>query len=294
MAVFWPFSTLVWGLIGLALLLIGPVSFVLNWLLATYLDLEAKYTLASSSFNLFRSLVNQGNRLVSRGSPLRFVFLFWYLFCYNIYAMYSGTLTAYLAIPTFEPPIDSLTDLPMAARDGFTIGTLKASSTEHLFRYADSGIYKEVWSLFDPLKSLLPTPDEGFDKVLAEKFVLINSEMNGEIRATVRGRDKYHFGRDTFYPHAYGIACNSGAPFRPKFDILLSWITEAGLIRRWAQEQINLVRGDVTGRSEETGGGASYALTLNHLQAAFFLVLGGFGLSVGALLLENLLVYFRK
>ncbi|XP_066976084.1 glutamate receptor ionotropic, kainate 3-like [Macrobrachium rosenbergii] len=294
MAVFWPFSGLVWGLIGLSLMLIGPVAFVFYWLLVTYLDLKEPYSLASTSFNLFRSLVNQGNDLEGNRWPLRFVFVFWYLFCYNIYAMYSGTLTAYLAIPAFEPPIDSLTDLPKAARDGFTIGTLKASSTESLFRNADSGIYKEVWKLFDPPKSLLPTPDEGFDKVLAEKFVLINSEMNGEIRATVRGRDKYHFGRDTFYPHAYGIACNSGAPFRPKFDILLSWITEAGLVRRWAQEQINLVRRDVTTTGHSTEGEASYSLTLNHLQATFFLVCGGFALSGGALLLENVVGVFRK
>ena len=55
-------------------------------------------------------------------------------------------------------------------------------------------------------------------QVLQEKFVLVNSELNAKIRATVRGRNKYHFGRDTFYPHGYGIACTSGAPFRPKFE----------------------------------------------------------------------------
>lgn len=48
--------------------------------------------------------------------------------------MYAGTLTAVLAIPAFEQPVDSLTDLPYASLDGFTVGTLKDSSTEFLFR----------------------------------------------------------------------------------------------------------------------------------------------------------------
>lgn len=49
-------------------------------------------------------------------------------------AMYAGTLTAVLAIPTYEKPVDTLADLPPAYQDGFAVGTLKDSSTEFLFR----------------------------------------------------------------------------------------------------------------------------------------------------------------
>ncbi|XP_050728574.1 glutamate receptor ionotropic, delta-1-like isoform X1 [Eriocheir sinensis] len=237
------------------------------------------------SFNVFRSLVVQTNRLNPRASSLRFVLLFWYFFCFNIYAMYSGTLTAVLVIPSFNPPVDALTDLPAAAARGFAVGTLKASSTEFLFRHAEGGIYQQVWQLFHPVHSLLPDPELGFDKVLQEKFVLINSELNAKIRATVRGRDKYHFGRDTFYPHGYGIVCTSGAPFRPKFEQMLAWISEAGLITQWAEQEIQtLAHHEAQGEASREG--AMVSLTLEHLQAAFFLLLTGLTVAAATFLLE--------
>ncbi|KAK4325066.1 hypothetical protein Pmani_004337 [Petrolisthes manimaculis] len=283
LAVFWPFTALVWSLIGVATVVMGPVLWVLVWAQTgegTDTPPPPRPSLQQLTFNMFRSLVVQENLLVSQDWPLRFVFITWYFFCYNIY----GTLTAVLAIPTFEKPVDGLTDLPLAAVDGFAVGTLKDSSTEFLFRGADSGIYHEVWQLFHPVHSLLPDPELGFDKVLKDKFVLINSELNAEIRATVRGRHRYHFGRDTFYPHGYGIACTTGAPFRLSFEKMLAWITEAGLINFWAEQEIQKVSGQTA--TEGGGGGVAAAgddaegtgpgsLTLEHLQAAFLLLVCG-------------------
>lgn len=48
--------------------------------------------------------------------------------------MYSGTLTAVLAIPALEKPIDSLHDLGQAHRDGYTISTIRDSSFEAAFK----------------------------------------------------------------------------------------------------------------------------------------------------------------
>ncbi|XP_045104339.1 glutamate receptor ionotropic, kainate 3-like [Portunus trituberculatus] len=265
MAVFWPFTTArpgsiqVWGFIAAATLLMGPVAWVVMRCSGGGLPLQV------AAFNMFRSIVVQTNFLPPKSSSLRFVFIFWYFFCFIIYAMYSGTLTAVLAIPSFDQPVDSLTDLPAAVANGFAVGTLKASSTEFLFRHADGGIYKQVWELFHPVHSLLPDPELGFDKVLEEKFVLVNSELNAKIRATVRGREKYHFGRDTFYPHGYGIACISGAPFRPKFEQLLQWIVEAGLVTQWGEQEIQKLAHHEAGSDEAQ---ATLSLTLEHLQAS--------------------------
>ncbi|XP_069994897.1 probable glutamate receptor [Penaeus vannamei] len=287
MAVFWPFSWLVWVCIVLSSVVVGPLVSASAWATERYLE-EAKPrpSLQASVFSLFRSLVVQGNLLQADRWPLRFIFVFWYFYCYNIYAMYSGTLTAVLAIPAFEKPLDTLEDLPPAAEEGFKVGTLRASSTEFLFRYAESGIYKEVWDLFDGEESLLKTPEEGFDKVLSEKFVLINSQLNAEIRAAVRGRGRYHMGRDSFYPHGYGIACFSGAPFKPIFDVMLARINEGGMITKWAQEEILKVAGKEKGAKGEAEKEGNYSLTLLHLRAAFFLLLAGMAVSACAFLGE--------
>ena len=48
---------------------------------------------------------------------------------------YSGTLTAYMAIPIFENPIDSLEDLALAAKEGgFGPMVVKGSSNELIFK----------------------------------------------------------------------------------------------------------------------------------------------------------------
>ncbi|XP_063866159.1 glutamate receptor ionotropic, kainate 5-like [Scylla paramamosain] len=277
MAVFWPFTTAVWGFIAAATLVMGPVAWVMMRASGSGLHLHV------AAFNMFRSIVIQTNFLPPRSASLRFVFIFWYFFCFIIYAMYSGTLTAVLAIPSFDRPVDSLTDLPAAVANGFSVGTLKASSTEFLFRHADGGIYKQVWELFHPVHSLLPDPELGFDKVLEEKFVLINSELNAKIRATVRGREKYYFGRDTFYPHGYGIACTSGAPFRPKLEQLLQWIVEAGLVTQWGEQEIQKLAHHEAGSDEAK---ATLSLTLEHLQAAFYLMLCGSTVAAATLMME--------
>ncbi|KAK7063204.1 hypothetical protein SK128_012461 [Halocaridina rubra] len=48
--------------------------------------------------------------------------------------LYSSNLTAVLAIPVYEKPIDSLEDLPRAVEDGYYLATGKGTSMEALFR----------------------------------------------------------------------------------------------------------------------------------------------------------------
>ncbi|XP_037788568.1 uncharacterized protein LOC119583929 [Penaeus monodon] len=92
------------------------------------------FPLHALSFNFFRNLVVQGNLLRVKGWPGRFVLFFWYLFCFYIYALYSGTLTAVLAVPAFERPINTLSDLSKAKENGYTIGTIQDSSLEFIFK----------------------------------------------------------------------------------------------------------------------------------------------------------------
>lgn len=40
-----------------------------------------------------------------------------------------------------------------------------------MMQHAEGGIYRQVWELFDPVHSLLPDPELGFDKVNREADV---------------------------------------------------------------------------------------------------------------------------
>ncbi|XP_071536863.1 glutamate receptor ionotropic, delta-2-like [Panulirus ornatus] len=232
-AILSPFTAEVWMCICLMTALVGPLLYIVTRFLVLYLEEKDSvyYTLEIFTFNMYRSMMIQGNLIISHHWSIRFVFICWYLFSLYVYALYSGTLTASLAIRTFEKPIDSLYDLAQAHQDGYTIGTIRDTNFDATFKNAKGGIYKEVWQLFnhkDRDRSFVPSQDMGIDMVLKHKFVLINAQLNSRMMATQRGREKFYFARETFLSQGYGIACSSGSPFKDIFSRMsvLSEISE--------------------------------------------------------------------
>lgn len=55
-------------------------------------------------------------------------------------------------------------------------------------------------------------------QVLEGDYVFINALFGSEIRAVRLGKNKFHFGKESFYPQNYGIACTSGSPLKQVFD----------------------------------------------------------------------------
>ncbi|XP_047497774.1 probable glutamate receptor [Penaeus chinensis] len=221
-----------------------------------------------STFSAYRALVRQGSVVApSSAFSLRLLLAIWYIFCYVIYAMYSGTLTAFLARPSFERPIDSLTDLIRASKDGFIPVFLAGSSNEFIFREATQGLFKEVWEVRDPMRSLSPTIDGGMDGVLSDKRVFINAKLSSVIRAAVRGSHRFYQATQTIYPQGYGVVCRSGAPYKTKFETVLARMVESGLVDKWTQDQVNQVR-----KTEQTYAGNDNRpkpITLYHLQILY-------------------------
>ncbi|XP_068247580.1 glutamate receptor ionotropic, delta-2-like [Palaemon carinicauda] len=281
-AVFSPFSLMMWLLLVTAVALIGPILRAFSWAMEKYLLEAPEGSLQVYSFNMYRSMVLQGNYIITPHWPHRFIFFFWYLFCFYIYALYQGTLTAVLAVPQFEKPIDSLNDLmvSMEKRD-CTLMLVYGTSNEFIFKEATSGIYKEIWDLFNTA-NYVKSVDQGISKVLSGKFGFVNAKLSSEIRATKAGRHKFHIARQSFYPQGYGVALNRGAPYKRVFEKALAQLTEAGLIGKWTLNEVNsLKRGtNSDGKTEDRGPGA---ITLKHLQAAFFLL--GLGLTVSTTVL---------
>ncbi|KAK4324866.1 hypothetical protein Pmani_004516 [Petrolisthes manimaculis] len=185
---------------------------------------------------------------------------------------------AVLAVPSYETPVDSLWDLPAAAAQGFSVGLVKDTSIQYIFQEAKSGVYQEVWKLLDYTK-FVRYPDHGFDKITQEKYLFINSQMNSELRAVQRGRQRFYLAQQTFYPQGYGIACFSGAPFLPKFNQMLMRILSSGLISHWKDIELGRASSSSSASSSTptlTGNRKPEAITLEHLQAAFFILVLGF------------------
>ncbi|KAA0183282.1 Ionotropic receptor 212, partial [Hyalella azteca] len=136
LAVFSPFTSTVWAIILLCLLLAGPVSSFISYAQKRlHLRTEKNpLTVKENAFNAFKVLFMQAVSPIPETAPLRLFAFFWYIFSLNFVVLYSGNLTAVFAAPPLESSIDTLGDLLVAARrDGVLPVTLKGSSLHALF-----------------------------------------------------------------------------------------------------------------------------------------------------------------
>ncbi|XP_076045735.1 glutamate receptor ionotropic, delta-1-like [Oratosquilla oratoria] len=249
------------------------------------------YSVETYAFGMYRIFVNQGSHLRTFWPSCRFFLATWYLFCITIYALYAGSVTSFLALPAFEEPLQSLQDLVDAhAERGFQASLLKASSHEAIFKNADGGLLHDVW-LTTSSEVFVDSPTEGVSGVLRNKYAYIHATMALKIRAFKFGRRKFHMARETFYPQGYGIVCRSGSPYKAIFEEVLIRISEAGLVNKWAKDELDAIQEGNDEEEEEASG--TVAITLEHLQAAFILMVLG-GSSAGLVLLLEILLAWHK
>ncbi|KAK4313236.1 hypothetical protein Pmani_015413 [Petrolisthes manimaculis] len=291
LAVLYPFSSLTWIILVIVTLLMGPLGYLFSrvhhQLTQTFDSThnERSRNVGPSfdsgrikwgsepglrgvemfCFNMFRTIIIQGNLLPASSWPLRLVFFSWYAFCVILYAVYAGTLTAYLTKPSFDKPIDSLEDLLEARERGVapsvTVGTI----------------------------------NEMILKVIDKNTAFINGLVGSEIFAMKQGRHLYHLARNTFHPQPYGIACPPGAPYTPVLNLMLGRMVQAGLVDKWHRDELTNMKqsseqSKPKDQTQETevgqGSVAVRSLALDHLQGAFY-ILGCFTVvAAGALLTE--------
>ncbi|XP_066950655.1 probable glutamate receptor [Macrobrachium rosenbergii] len=287
LAVLSPFTLQVW--IGITISVLGTATVLsLQSKLLQLLRMERALNASEYYFNIFRSLVAQGNLIKAKLWSQRFILYFWYLFCLINAALYSGMLTAVITVPEFETPIDALTDLARAVKDGFTLGVTRETTNEYIFKRATGGIYKEVWDLFnhkDRSKSFVDKPTTGMKWILEKKFVFIWYDILGKNAAEGLGRSKFHISRESFFPDNFAIPIPPGAPYKEPFDKILLKVIEGGLIMKWENDAF---RRTAKPKILDEDTRKFSAFTLKHLQAAFFLLILGFLLAVTALFLEVL------
>ncbi|KAK4313240.1 hypothetical protein Pmani_015417 [Petrolisthes manimaculis] len=295
LAVLYPFSSLTWIILVIVTLLMGPLGYLFSrvhhQLTQTFDSThnERSRNVGPSfdsgrikwgsepglrgvemfCFNMFRTIIIQGNLLPASSWPLRLVFFSWYAFCVILYAVYAGTLTAYLTKPSFDKPIDSLEDLLEARERGVvasvTVGTI----------------------------------DEIILRVIDKNTAFINGLVGSEIYAMKQGRHLYHLARNTFHPQPYGIACPPGAPYTPVLNLMLERMVQAGLVDKWHRDEVtNFMMKQSSEQSKpkdqtqetEVGQGsvAVRSLALDHLQGAFYILWCFTVVAAGALLTEVL------
>ncbi|XP_068245655.1 probable glutamate receptor [Palaemon carinicauda] len=290
-AVLSPFRLEVWICLFTTVFFIGVFVYLITLAIRNYHAEEVKLSLQWSTFNMFRSIVVQGNFIDAKSWPLRFILFIWFTFSVIFYALYSGVLTAVLAVPSYETPVDSLEDLPRASKDGFTIGIMASSLYEDLLKSAEDGVYKQTWDLLnhkDRSQSFIGSVDFAMRKVLEEKFIFLAGEIYSLTLPRMFGRKKFYFSRDRFSIVFVGIALQSGSPITDTFSHMLLRMEEGGLNKKILDTEMEKLKRVNSNDEDEAGG---FYITLSHLQAGFYMYFVGMLTASMVILVENLIFF---
>ncbi|ROT85328.1 putative glutamate receptor ionotropic, delta-1 [Penaeus vannamei] len=224
-----PQDSKVWAALVLSVAVIGPLLATINHLTSFYLGGKDHFSSREFAFNMFRNLVVQGNLISSARWPLRCVFFSWYLFCFYVCALYSGTLTA--VPPSLHLRTGRLACGPSEAmKRRFSPLFIYDTSNVHILKEATSGIYKEIWDRFQPDSGYVFSANEGVDKVLTGKFGFVNAWLASEIRITAREAR-----RTTTW-----LARRTTAELRRRPPVRGSTrqLVESGLIGKWRRDVV--------------------------------------------------------
>ncbi|CAL4065698.1 unnamed protein product, partial [Meganyctiphanes norvegica] len=155
--------------------------------------------------------------------------------------IYSGMLIATFTAPLLEPPIDYLEDLPAAVSRGYTIGIWEDTSGYRLFQKATTGIYNDVWKLFDPQESFFSKDKDFIRKVAGGEHIYIANRMYSMGIIAETGQSRLRLSKASFFPQHCGVVTASGCPFRKAINQILIRLNEAGLVDMWLNEELRKV-----------------------------------------------------
>ncbi|XP_045598944.2 probable glutamate receptor [Procambarus clarkii] len=295
-ALAFPFNPSTWLAVLFCLLLSGPVLYLLARGSAACGDeIPNLRTLASCFTFSLATLLGKSAARDPRPTSSRIVTFSLWLYGMILTIVYSTNLTAYLLVSRKPFTIDTFKDLQASGLRVFGLGDL--------FQY-------ELAAASDPyLKELSKTyeshsaPEQIFPKVLGGEGVLLENhgflEFSATTRFATRGASRVRILKNCFAPYNIAMGLQAHSPLKPKLDVVIGWVQQAGLVRRFFLDSMRLaaaskkyreVEGGPPGRDE----GAVTPITLDHLQGAFLVALAGHVLSTVVFIVEKLLITPRS
>ncbi|CAD5111301.1 DgyrCDS619 [Dimorphilus gyrociliatus] len=176
------------------------------------------------------SLLQQGRKDIPKAIPSRLIINSCWLFSIIILALYTGNLTAYIAIPKQTPPISTLAEL--SQQSIYRYGVMDGSALHLLFQGSAYGVYKHMMTnSIGERDNRVSSHSAGVDRVRAEKYIYIG-ETSGVIKQ-VYSDCTLAIGKEKFFPSSFGFVIPENSSLQTYFDERILQMTENGLIRKW-------------------------------------------------------------
>ncbi|XP_050730799.1 uncharacterized protein LOC127005730 [Eriocheir sinensis] len=234
---------------------------------------------------LLRPLLNSSLPRLPTSLGLRVFFATWSLSAYILTTAYTANLIAFLTVPAFPPRLKTIEDLAqssfrvtMSDYGEFVPEALRSSPNEN---YLSLG---RKLDLFYEYNRVLPHMKRGTHAFLESyaysSILLVLSDY--DLRET-------YMLKEQLYPAHLCWYFRKDSPWKHKIDEGLTRLVEAGLVEEW----LKIKTSDLVGRGREAvevgKGRKDSPLSLQHLQAAFLLLLLLSAISVLVFVIEVLL-----
>lgn len=199
-------------------------------------------------------------------------------------ALYTGNLTAYIAIPKQTPPISTLTEL--SQQSVYSYGVMDGSALHLLFQGSAYGVYKHMMTnSIGEKENRVSSHNAGVDRVKSENYIYIG-ETSGVIKR-VYSDCTLAIGKEKFFPSSFGFVIPENSSLQTYFDERIMQMTENGLIRKWFKKYYPKDICSLVRNSRDVPTSAK----LHHFQGLFYMLSMGILASILALFIEYLVLF---
>ncbi|XP_063609032.1 glutamate receptor ionotropic, delta-2-like [Penaeus indicus] len=287
LAVVYPFQGAVWACAVVTLLVLTcAFHVIIREEHSSVYDHESD--LISTALWLSRTVLKQSVARIPNVVGCRPVLYLWWLGALVLSTSYTGSLIAFLTVPSQASRITSLGELAKAPNElslfdygDFIVNFLKTSE-EPIYRALGEKL--RLYPSYDPIPLDMERGHAFVDAAYYSKYLVIKWQM----------KDVYVI-EESIYPNYYGWAFRKHTPWKNHFDKYISRIQEAGLLDHWHRTFVADYRRSqglppVLTPPEED---ALRPLSLEDTQGPFIAAALGLGSAMVVFLVEILLVVVK-
>lgn len=236
------------------------------------------------------TFANQGGTYLASSSSARVFIFVWWMFVITILALYTAILVSQLSVNAMEYPF---TSLQQAIHSDVMPIVVEKYSGEALLNNAHVAVeLLELWHrVTEHPQGIAVSMETAFQLVSTGKYTLINSKVFSEIRMSIEQKPtepcKFTFAPFELVPTQVGWVTSHNNCISDVLNKGIQALTQSGILNKWLHESIFPTTSCLFMQPQKQV--MANSISLQHLYAIFFVLLGGFVVAFLILSIEKLI-----